>query len=86
MFFDIEFQVWNSMTFICAALVSAFTVSISSSGSCLGHSDASSCLTLAMPMPACFWKNSWPFHAEGPLTSEQGRPLRCGRIQSLTDS
>jgi hypothetical protein len=81
----VEFQVWNSITFICAALTSASAVGTSSIGGWPGQYAGSSSRRPAMlSLSSCFWKNSSPVMPVGPRTSAIGRPLRCGSIHSAT--
>ena len=85
MFVANEFQVWNSMTFIWAALTSASALATSSSAGWPGHSAASRGRRPTMlSASSCFWKNSSPAMPVGPRTRETGRPCRCGSIQSAT--
>ena len=86
MFFAVEFQVWNSMTFICAALTSASArrhleqrgvagpqrrVELAQAG------DAAACRRASGRTA----RRSMPV---GPRTSDTGRPFRCGSIHSAT--
>ena len=77
-----EFQVWNSITFICAAAINAWAVGTSSSGPWPSHRPGRSFTPGIVRTSACFWKNSSPPTPSGARTSEAGRDFRCGSIHS----
>ncbi len=78
----VEFKVWNSIVFICAAETRASTLSTASIAAWPGQSFGSSSRRPGTRVSACFWKNSSPVMPSGARTSETGRSRKCGRIRS----